>query len=650
MPPRARATKRARPSSPSPDPIALAAAAGTSSSSRSTRIKSQPKHRPYDEEGGYDDEDDEGHELPHEAEASASHLVSFLTGYADHHSSGGSSSGDELDRDRDGFELPSEDDEDDDPDLDLDQEDIDDREDGAGGPSTPSKRLKSGLIGTSTSSTPRKTPKTTPRKQRTAGAGSKTPRKTPGKKTAKDRLEELEKNELQGIIRFSRSDRYFVNTSKPSRTSGNSYSALAQPLSQAQYDKYTAHSSAIRDKIRPADFGVERYDQWTAELDGGGFGLMFYGFGSKRTTINRFVKERLAPLGNVVVINGHFPQLSIRDVLSNIEDSLSIPQDIPIPPSSNATPLDRSAHRIYSYFQSPPPPSLSSVSPRKRGVKAQVPKATPPTSHAISDKDLYLVIHNIDSPSLRSPRSLNILSLLSSSPRIKLIATFDHLHTPLLFSPALNNTPPHDYLNVNNDHVDDGLFSSSTTPTPTLKSSSTITAPTRGFNWIYHNLTTYAPYDLELSYLRLSASSHLSLSNSNTDGSGISEEGALQILKSVPPMAARLLKLLLVKQLANLPSDPKYHTAYHLSSSSSLSNQASPVFAVDNDILMAAAKEKFIAREEERYDALIGEYRDHGLVVEALLDGEGRTGRWVWVPLGKAAIERILETMSEVEV
>ena len=46
----------------------------------------------------------------------------------------------------------------------------------------------------------------------------------------------------------------------------------------------------------------------------------------------------------------------------------------------------------------------------------------------------------------------------------------------------------------------------------------------------------------------------------------------------------------------------------------------------------------------------MGEFKDHGLVVEAGTDGEGRTGRWVWVPLGKAAIERVMETLEEVEV
>ncbi|WRT63727.1 uncharacterized protein IL334_000650 [Kwoniella shivajii] len=543
MPPRP--SKRARPSSPtaSPDPLTLE---------------------------GIDDE------------PSASHLVSFLTRYADHQSSG-SSSGDEGDHD--GFDIPSE--EEDDEDVDLDEEDDID--------ATPTKRAKMGLVGTSTPK------KATPRKRkgsRTPGASTgMTPRKTPKRKVDPFEFE----LDGEGIIRISKADRYFQLISRSSKTSGNSYSLLTKPLSQNQYDMYTELSSKARESIRPPETFEERYDQWELELNEG-FGLMFYGFGSKRNTINRFVKERLTKRGNVVVINGHFPQLGIRDVLSQIEDNLAVPQDIPIPPSSNSTTIERSAHRIYAHFL-----PTHAIPPFKK------------KDYRIAEGVLYLIIHNIDSHSLRKPLALSILALLASSPRIHIIATFDHLHAPLLFSPALNNTPPHTYCA--------GGWNGSI-------------PMERGFNWIYHNMTTYAPYTSELSYLRLSASSHLSLSSSAT---GISEEGALQILRSVPPMAARLLKLLLTRQMSNLPPEPVHHIAYP-------ANQVAPVFAVDNDILQSLAKEKFIAREEERYDALIGEYRDHGLVVEAGLDGEGRTGRWVWVPLGKAAVERVLETMKEVEV
>jgi origin recognition complex subunit 2 len=515
-------------------------------------------------------------------EASASHLVSFLTGYDNRPNS----DSDPEHSDSDGEHVlhhSSEDDED-------EGEDVDDE---AGELATPTKRGKTGLVGTPGSrATPskRKTPTSTPRKRK------EVPNPNPL----------LEVNG-PGIIRASRADIYFIQNSRSTKTSGSSYSSLVQPLSQTQYDKY-ATSARSKGKSKASIDALEvdlrdRFKQWDMELEEG-FGLLVYGFGSKRGVLNSFADEKLRKKGHVVIVNGFFPGLGIRDILSQIEDTLSVPQDIPVPPSA-LTSLDRSAHRIYTYFL--PPASISSKQ-----------RNTYPTSKA----PLYLVLHNIDSPTLRTPKSLSILSLLASSPNIRLIASFDHIHTPLLFSTTISNTPPHTYPSGFNGTI----------------------PQSRGFNWIYHNLTTYADYDLELSYQRLTATS-LNLSSSSS--SGISEEGALQILKSVPPMAQRLLKLLLTLQLAALPPESTGHGAVGASS-----NGVSPAFAVDNDTLLRLSREKFIAREQERFDALMGEFRDHGLVVEGSIsgDGEGRTGRWVWVPLGKAAVERVLETMGDVEV
>jgi origin recognition complex subunit 2 len=508
-------------------------------------------------------------------EASASHLVSFLTGYNDqHHSDDGNASSDEdkLDGSEDEFENDVDDDED------PDEE------------ATPTKRAKTGLIGTSTPrsarSTPSKSRKNTPRKAATPS--------------------QLPKEGDPGFVRPTKADAYFFSTSRSSRTSGSSYSALVKPLSQAQYERYAAKARGMGKSKKVVqdleDDYARRFDQWEAELDAG-FGLLHYGFGSKRRVLNRFTTERLANRGHCVVVNGHFPGTSIRDVLGQIEDMLGIPQDIVVPASA-ITPLEKLAHRIYGYFL----PSTS-VKPSLRKL------------WSASNVTLYLVVHNIDAPGLRTSRSMGILSLLASCPNIHLVASFDHLHTPLLFSTTLTHTSKHEYA--------EGEYSG----TPLTS---------RGFNWLYHNTTTYDDYDLELSYQRLSASSSLGGITSSHSG-GISEEGALQILKSVPPMALRLLKLLLTKQIGSLPPEASAHTAHPAA-------PVAPVFAVDNDTLQRLSKEKFIAREEERYNALMGEFKDHGLVVEAPVDGEGRSGRYVWVPMGKAALERVLGTMQEVDV
>jgi origin recognition complex subunit 2 len=510
----------------------------------------------------------------------ASHLVSFLTGYdaarpneEDHNDQ---SSDEEHEAIHEEDEEEEEDPDDDDTDMDA----------------TPTKRAKTGLVGTSTPNSRKSTPRKKP--------GTGTPG-TPRKRKTVNPIAKLEEMAQQGIIRLSKSDMYFITHSRSSKTSGNSYSALAPPLSSKLYDQHTR--SARRTGVAKQIVGgleadaAARFDQWQLELEDG-FNILLYGYGSKRGTLNEFAR-RMRGHGHVVVVDGHYPQLTLREVLGQIEDMLSIPSTNGT--SESGTPVERLVNRIYAYFV-----PATAIPSKKR------------SEWKVSDRPLYLVIHNIDSPALRNPRSLAVLSLLACSPRIHLIASFDHLHTPLLFSATQMTIRPHAF----------------------APDSWTGTVPAdRGFNWLYHNVTTFSDYDHELAHQRLSTTASL------TSSSLITEEAAAQILLSVPPNALRLLKLLITRQLASLPSEAKYHTA-HPGGQGAIA----PIFGVDNDILAKIAREKFIAREEERYNALIGEYRDHGLVVEAVTDAEGRGGRWVWVPMGKAGMERLLQGLATVEV
>lgn len=473
-------------------------------------------------------------------EPSASHLVSFLTSYTDRY--------DEREHGSDSDSGSSDGEKDDDFDDQADEDDDDEE------PATPMR----GLVGTPGR---RKTPATTPRRR-----AATTPRKpkTPKKVEQED----------EGFLRTSRADRYFMQATKGSRTSGMSYSALARPLSQAEYESVVNGARGKSKAVQKNLDDLARYfPQWAAELETG-FNLLLYGYGSKRRLVNRFAKDTLNDLGDVVVVNGTFPGIGLKDVLGALEARLSLSEDVPAP--IDASPLERSAYRVYQSYRS--------------GVD-----------------HLYMIIHNIDAPGMKAPKSLSALSLLASCPGIHIIATFDHVNTPLLFSATLANAAPH--------KPSDGEIPAS-----------------RGFNWIYHSVATFDDYDVELSYARLSSRAALGQSTGT-----ISEEGALQILHSVPPMAARLLKLILLKQLDN-GDGPLMGVG-----------GAAPAYALDVDLVQKAARDKFIAREEERFNALLGEFKDHGLVVTAELDAEGRQGRWAWVPLPRAAIERILEEMKNVE-
>lgn len=522
-----------------------------------------------------------------EPEAEASHLVSFLTGY----------DATRPTHDQDLPDLSSDEDQDAIHEEDDDEEEEDDPDDDEDTDATPTKRAKSGLIGTPSSrkSTPRK------KSQGQGGTPSSTPRKR--KSNNANATKKLEEMVQQGIIRLSKSDMYFLTHARTSRTSGNSYSALAPPLSSRMYDQHTrsARRQGISGDVIEGLEGEsrQRFEQWRIELESG-FNLLMYGYGSKRGVLNDFARS-LRKDGHVVVIDGHYPQITLREVLGQFEDTLSISSTNGTDDTGTGTPIDKLVNRVYAHFV-----PVDAIPIKKR------------REWPVSDRPLYLVIHNIDSPALRNPRSLAILSLLACSPRIHLVASFDHLHTPLLFSQSHTQTPPHRY--------SQGSWNGSI-------------PPERGFNWVYHNITTYADYDHELAHQRLSTTTSL------TSSSLITEEAAAQILLSVPPNALRLLKLLITRQLASLPPETKYHTA-HPGGPGAIA----PIFGVDNDIMAKIAREKFIAREEERYNALIGEYRDHGLVVEAAVDGEGRGGRWLWVPMGKAALERLLQTLVAVEL
>lgn len=514
----------------------------------------------------------------------ASDLVSFLIGYDDQPDIEDGSSG----SDGEGSQHAD----------DVYEDDLDDADKEADEAHLTPGGRKSGLIGTPTKSTRGTLSKATPRKK----AG--TPRKNP--------LLDIDALNGQdgdaGFVRASKADAYFLAHSRASKTSGSSYSSLVQPLSQAEYERY-AGGARSKGKSRATvaaalEDQAERFEQWELEMEQG-FNLIFYGYGSKRRLLNRFVTERLSKMGHCVVVNGHFPGLTMKDVLVQIEEAVGVPLEMPVPVTA-LTPLDRAAHRIYAHF---------------------LPAAAIPPKQALVVKTasvpLCMVLHNIDAPAFRTPRALAVLSLLACSPNIHIIASFDHLHTPLLFPTSLNCTPPHVY--------NPGTW----TGQP---------ATSRGFNWLYHNVTTYDDYDLELSYQRLSAHTSLNLgAGAGSSSGGISEEGALQILRSVPPMALRLLKLLIQRQIASLPPDASQHGAMP-------ANPIAPSCAIDNDLLQTQAREKFIAREEERYNALMGEFRDHGLVTEAMQDEEGRQGRWLWIPLGKAALERVVAEMGAVEV
>jgi origin recognition complex subunit 2 len=390
-------------------------------------------------------------------------------------------------------------------------------------------------------------------------------------------------------------DAYFELASRPARTSSNVFSAILEPLTQDEYTSLLSKSTSSKNLEVEVKSLCQRnektFPRRFMELIQG-FNLIFYGYGSKHSLLTTFAKNFCSKRGHVIVINGFFPNLSIKDVLSSIE---KVPELTSLPLSS--TSLESQAKRIYEFFL---PPSV-----RPTQITSPVP--------------LFLIIHNLDSPQLRTSKIKSCLSLLALNPRIHIVASVDHINSPLMFTTSECSARKHTY--------DGSADSNQEIPS------------SRGFAWLWHDMTTFEHYDLELSFRDVSSLGSNVLVGGGVGGTsagaGMTETGAKHVLASVTEKAKRLFVLLSKNQLASA------------SSSDSTSTDSMQQFSISYDALFSRAREEFIATSDVALRALLGEFRDHGLVLSATSAADSGVGKAasevLWIPLGKEALVRVLK-------
>ncbi|XP_046330979.2 origin recognition complex subunit 2-like [Haliotis rufescens] len=125
------------------------------------------------------------------------------------------------------------------------------------------------------------------------------------------------------------------------------------------------------------------------------FNILLYGLGSKRGLIETFRQKFLHDFSHVVV-NGYFPSLTVKQILSCIIDEI-IEEEVHI-----RTPADQ-----YEYI-------------RRHFENSEY-------------RDFYLIIHNIDGSMLRGEKTQNLLSLLAQVRGVHIIASIDHINAPLIW-------------------------------------------------------------------------------------------------------------------------------------------------------------------------------------------------------------------------
>ncbi|KAI6037959.1 origin recognition complex, subunit 2 [Pisolithus marmoratus] len=135
---------------------------------------------------------------------------------------------------------------------------------------------------------------------------------------------------------------YFLQASARSATSSAVFSSRVLPLSADEYATAIAackQNQAVQTRWTGPWNEATAFRRYAREL-AEGFNLLFYGFGSKRTILNRFATGCLAKKGHVVVVNGFQPNTTLKDILASIER-------VPGVPSHSSVSAEQ---RVYDFF------------------------------------------------------------------------------------------------------------------------------------------------------------------------------------------------------------------------------------------------------------------------------------------------------------
>jgi origin recognition complex subunit 2 len=370
-------------------------------------------------------------------------------------------------------------------------------------------------------------------------------------------------------MRTTSFDEYFVHSSKSSVTSDNVFSNL---IAHHQ----STVPTVLTQKTPPISSSSISFSRFAFELHQG-FNLLFYGFGSKRQLLNHFALQVCAKRGHVVVANAFQPSFTLKDLFLFIENKIPAITNHPL---TSSTP-ENQARRICAFFEKSP-----------------------------QHPHLYVVVHNIDTPTFRTPRAKSCLSLLALQPSIHFVASIDRINAPLLFSNTENST---------------------------RKPSSSSNLPSsRGFAWLWHDLTSLAPYSAELAYAdpsSISGASNMHSRNlgltptTSTNNHVVTETAALHVLASVNQKSKKLFRLIGTQQLAKM------------SDSTSDAQQD----ALEYDVLFVAARQDLIASNDAALRSLLAEFKDHGLIVGTRV---GVANESLRIPMRKDRLASVLGQLN----
>ncbi|GAA5993272.1 hypothetical protein JCM5350_004094 [Sporobolomyces pararoseus] len=474
------------------------------------------------------------------------------------------------------------------------------------------------------------------------------------------------------FVTATASDAYMLYSTQVSNTTDSLLSTSIDPaFTLASYSRALSHYDSLEhpafEPITEMQMGqlekaTEKFERWNYEMEQG-FNLMLVGLGSKMTVLNEFA-EKTRSKGNVVVINGFDPTCTMADLVTALEDIVRLQgggahnQDNQDDEEVRATPKKGTRNSPRKKANSSSTTATNAQQPAYRAARpvsaleSRVRKlclaiAALPSTSTKRFPPIYLVIHSLDSPSLRLSKHLSLLALLASQPSIHLIASVDHVRALFLFPTSLTTTrPPTVDLNSEESNI-----------------SASHLLSTRSFNFLYYNLPTLLPYTHET--ISLSTLSNLlppsiyppPLTSASSLSSSSQIQSTIHVLASVTERAKRLFNLLGRQQVAvgEMLDRTKER---NMNLKPNKEGESSPVVAMSINSFKNMATDLLIATHPDQVSGLLSEFKDHGVVLSSntapeIVEGindedeeEGTGGEWIWIPLEREGLEEVLEELG----
>jgi origin recognition complex subunit 2 len=298
------------------------------------------------------------------------------------------------------------------------------------------------------------------------------------------------------------------------------------------------------------------------------YSLLFIGFGSKRDLIDHFGRTVLKPIGDVYTIDGFARGVNIDQIL-----------DAVVQCALGTASFDTSAMPA---GDCPPVRALSSLGPRlplnishskvlRRAAVIASEVHYRRTRPGTRTKPIYLCIHNLDGLGLRSAEAQQALCVLAVAGQgiFKLIASADNVNSTL------------------------GLWDLATK---------------QNFNWAWQDATTFDPYVQEVANFAESSKGKKSKGGNVINGGGKSNAGGVgQVLKSLAPRHAEIMKLLARQQIMNSEAEAS-------GAAGGGASGKSKAVGMEYKEFKKGCQEKLLVTNDTQLGLLLVELQEHALV------------------------------------